>query len=87
MATMAGALSPYDIGHRLRPRAWVEEWTARPAPDARGRPAAADDFGRVDMVDDTGAVVMTLYVERAGPGYLLRIEGLRPTVPLHAECI
>lgn len=80
-------VTPYDTGQRLRPQPLVDGWTCRPHGEPPRR-AAADDFGRVAFTDDAGAVVLTLYVERAGShGYLLRIEDLPDTHQLHAECI
>lgn len=68
-------LTPYDTGDRLEPHPWVQSRTVA-MPGGLPRQTATDDYGRVDFDDDEGRTVLSVYVERAGNGYVLHISNL-----------
>ena len=63
---MSARLTPYDNGTRLEPHVWVRGDVATPG--GLPRRTEEDDYGRVDLDDDEGRTVLTLYVERTAEG-------------------
>ncbi|MGJ0202773.1 hypothetical protein NHL51_01260 [Leucobacter sp. gxy201] len=64
-------ITPYDAGWRLEPKVWVRDGiTGREDP----RPAAPDDYGRVDFEDDEGQSVFTVRFTKTEAGYILRVD-------------
>lgn len=51
---------------------WVRGDVATPG--GLPRRTEEDDYGRVDLDDDEGRTVLTLYVERTAEGYTLHVE-------------
>ena len=68
---MSARLTPYDNGTRLEPHVWVRGDVATPG--GLPRRTEEDDYGRVDLDDDEGRTVLTLYVERTAEGFHARV--------------
>ncbi|MGG7453033.1 hypothetical protein ACQ3HE_19215 [Plantibacter auratus] len=65
--------TPYDTGARLEPLVWVRDGiTGNESP----RPAAADDYGRVDFEDDSSCTIATAYIAREGESHVLHVDSL-----------
>lgn len=56
------ALTPYDTGERLEPKPW--------SLDER------EDYGKVDFDDDCSETVVTLHVESASSGHVLKLDNV-----------
>ena len=80
---MSARLTPYDNGTRLEPHVWVRGDVATPG--GLPRRTEEDDYGRVDLDDDEGRTVLTLYVERTAEGYTLHVENLTDSLRIEVD--
>jgi len=80
---MSERLTPYDTGERLEPHVWVKGEVATPG--GLPRRVIRDDYGRVDFENEEGGTVLTVLVERAADGYVLRVDNL--SEPLAVEVV
>ena len=80
---MSARLTPYDNGTRLKPHVWVRGDVATPG--GLPRRTEEDDYGRVDLDDDEGRTVLTLYVERTAEGYTLHVENLTDSLRIEVD--
>ncbi len=80
---MSERLTPYDTGERLEPHVWVKGEVATPG--GLPRSVIRDDYGRLDFENEEGGTVLTVLVERAADGYVLRVDNL--SEPLAVEVV
>lgn len=63
------ALTPYDLGTRAEPKLWVT------STQGLGASNSPDDWGRVDLNNDSDETVAVIYMERNDDGtYVLVVE-------------
>ena len=68
---MTRDLTPYDTNERAEPVIWVVPETGWIESTIADRRAETDDWGKVDFDDDSGATLVTIWVEPNGDGAVI----------------
>lgn len=77
--------TPYDTGERAEPLVWVNKATRRVMSQSYPRHAVADDWGKVDLEDDSGGTWATIWGAQEDGRWVLHVAFQDDTARVQIE--